>query len=382
VIKLGIAGCRRGRAFVPILHDAGFTLAGAMDPDPDRLNAFAKEAQLDAANCFDRFEPFLECGADAVLLASPMPNHAPQAIAALERGIHVLSEVPAAISFDQCLRLRDAAVQSNAAYMMAENAIHTREAMTVAALARAGTFGEIYYAEGAYLHDVRDSAINPDGSFTWRKQWQFDRRGATYATHALGPPLHWMDDRVVRLSAIGSGSHIDQRFGGDDTAILSCTTNNDRALIVRTDLRSPRPAQTAYYQVQGGKGCYEAAQTRDEPGRIAVDDGGTWKLLAKYEPDSIQNEWNKHRKAVRRSKHGGADFFTLLDFAKACKGEPTLIGVHRALDYTLPGLVSERSIEQGGIPLEVPDPRTNALDQAAESEQSANRFPNWTESVD
>lgn len=33
------------------------------------------------------------------------------------------------------------------------------------------------------------------------------------------------------------------------------------------------------------------------------------------------------------------------------------IDVYRGLDFTLPGLISEQSIAQGGIPLPVPDPR-------------------------
>lgn len=365
MIPLAIAGCRRGRAFLPILKDAGFTLAGAMDPDPERRAAFAKEAGLSPTRCFDRFDALLDCGADAVLLASPMPNHVPQAIHGLECGIHVLSEVTAAVSFDQCVRLRNAASASSATYMMAENAVFSREAMTVAAMVKAGVFGDLYYAEGEYLHDVRTSVVNADGSFTWRKRWQMDRRGATYASHALAPPLLWMDDRVARLSAIGSGSRVDTRFDGDDTCVMTCKTEGGRTLIIRTDLRSPRPARTAYYQLQGTAGCYES-------GRVSVNGGQDWRNLPKFERDFLPAAWRDHHRAARRSKHGGADFFTLHAFADVWRGAPSPVDVYRALDWTLPGLVSELSIEQGGIPLDVPDPRTNALDDLAKLERQSN----------
>jgi hypothetical protein len=36
---------------------------------------------------------------------------------------------------------------------------------------------------------------------------------------------------------------------------------------------------------------------------------------------------------------------------------PPPIDVYRGLDFTLPGLISERLIAQGGVPLPVPDPR-------------------------
>ena len=36
-------------------------------------------------------------------------------------------------------------------------------------------------------------------------------------------------------------------------------------------------------------------------------------------------------------------------------GQPPPIDVYRALDYTVPGLISEQSIAQGGVPLPIPD---------------------------
>ncbi len=364
MIRIAIAGCRRGRAFIPILKDAGFTLVGAMDPHAERLSAFAKSARLSPTDCFDRYQALLDSEPDAVLLASPMPNHAPQAIAALDRGIHVLSEVPAAVSFGQCIRLRDAARASNAGYMMAENAIFTREAMAIDAMAKDGRFGNLYYAEGEYLHDVRSSVVDDAGRFTWRKPWQMDRRGATYATHAIAPPLVWMNDRIARLSAWGSGSHVDERFAGDDTCVMTCATEQGRTIVIRTDLRSPRPARTAHYQLQGTNGCYEAAQTRGGHPHVSVDNCGDWVRLSKLERDYLPACWRDHRGAARRSKHGGADFFTLLAFAEVCRGAPSPVDVDTALDWTLPGLISEVSIARGNTPIPVPNPRTTELDEA------------------
>ncbi len=365
MIRIAIAGCRRGHAFIPILKDAGFTLVGAMDPNPDRLSTFAQSAGLSPTACFDNYEALLSLRPDAVLLASPMPNHTPQAIAALDRGIHVLSEVPAVVSFGQCVRLRDAVRSSKASYMMAENAIYTREAMMIGAMSKAGLFGDLYYAEGEYLHDVRSSVVDDAGQFTWRKRWQMDRRGATYATHAIAPPLVWMNDRVVELSAVGTGSHVDDRFNGDDTCVMTCKTGGGRTFVVRTDLRSPRPARTAYYQLQGTTGCYEAAQSPQGHARVAMNECREWTRLSKFEREYLPKCWRDHRRAIRQSKHGGADFFTLLAFAEVCHGAPSPVDVYTALDWTLPGLISEVSIQRGGQPVQVPSPRTAELDDAA-----------------
>jgi len=48
----------------------------------------------------------------------------------------------------------------------------------------------------------------------------------------------------------------------------------------------------------------------------------------------------------------------LLDFLNAITGRaPCPIGIHEAMDMTLPGLVSQQSIAEGGRWLPVPDSR-------------------------
>ena len=47
--------------------------------------------------------------------------------------------------------------------------------------------------------------------------------------------------------------------------------------------------------------------------------------------------------------HGGGDMLQMMDFVAAIRGgsEPP-IGVHEAMDMTLPGLLSQQSIREGG----------------------------------
>ena len=66
----------------------------------------AAAAGMGARQQYVDYEQMLErSGIDAVLIASPMQLHVPMAIAALERDIHVLSEVPAGVSVDECRAL-------------------------------------------------------------------------------------------------------------------------------------------------------------------------------------------------------------------------------------------------------------------------------------
>ena len=105
----------------------------------------------------------------------------------------------------------------------------------------AGRLGQVYYAEGEYLHDVKALAETTP----WRRHWQMGiqarrtrppyhllskqrhyvmgraktwwclcrsgtrpTQGLTYCTHALGPILRWFrGDRIVRVCCEDGGSH-------------------------------------------------------------------------------------------------------------------------------------------------------------------------------
>lgn len=60
-----------------------------------------------------------------------------------------------------------------------------------------------------------------------------------------------------------------------------------------------------------------------------------------------------------RAGHGGGDYFEVRDFVDSILHDTQPpIDVFTALDFTVPGLVSEESINHGGVPLPVPDFRT------------------------
>ncbi len=68
--------------------------------------------------------------------------------------------------------------------------------------------------------------------------------------------------------------------------------------------------------------------------------------------------WRNPPEAALKAGHGGGDYFEVLDFVNSIvDGTPCPIGIHEAMDMTLPGLVSQASIRQGGAWLDVPDSR-------------------------
>jgi predicted dehydrogenase len=363
MINLGIVGAAgRGGHFRASCQASG---ALAIHAVCDRNEAVLEEARtrVGAREAWADYDEMLKRSeVQAVILGTPMPLHVPQAIAALERGIHVLSEVPAGVSIEECRRLVDAAKRSRAVYMMAENYTYMRSNGIVRELVKAGLFGETYFAEGEYLHELKE--LNE--TTPWRRTWQTGVDGITYGTHSLGPILQWMPgDRVVEVMCAGSGRHHRDPRGAQYENQASCVMLGRMAkgglVKIRVDMLSDRPHAMTNYQLQGTDGCYESSRAWGDPDRIWLRSRSTsqgWTGLEDLAAEFLPERWRLHGDAAAKAGHGGGDFFEILDFADAIQGlRPAPIGIHEAMDMTLPGLVSQASIARNGAWLPVPDSR-------------------------
>jgi predicted dehydrogenase/GNAT superfamily N-acetyltransferase len=366
--RFGIVGAAgRGGRFAAVLHALSATVEAVCDTDETRLEQ--ARAALGAEHAFTDYEQMLEQAAlDAVLVATPMQLHVPMATAALQRDIAVLSEVTAGVSVDECRQLVEAAERSTALYMLAENYCYSKPNTFIAALVGAGLFGEPYYAEGEYLHDV--TALAEDTP--WRRHWQMGVRGVTYCTHSLGPILQWFgDDRVVRVCCDDTGAHrADPRgalYASDSSTMLGKTARG-RLIKIRVDLVSPRPHAMTNYQIQGTQGAYESARAPGEPGHLWLAELGPsdrWHDLDTLMDDPelggrfLPKRWQQPPPAALQAGHGGGDYFVIEDFIRACRRDiPNPIDIHRAMDMTVPGLLSQQSVLEGGRWCDVPDSRT------------------------
>lgn len=356
-LRIGVAGAQRGGGFVAAVRSlAGrASLTAVYDPDPAVAARFAADVGVNTT-C-TTFEQLVD-GVDAVIVASPQQYHTPQAVFALAAGRHVLSEVPAAVSLEQARELLAACRSSAATYMLAENYGYSRPNLIVSAMASQGVFGDVYYGESEYLHEMKSWHTTPVGKPTWRYHWQVGREGHTYPTHSLGPLLNWFDDRLVAVSCVGSGRHTDPEHVISDTVLLLGRTHRGALLRVRLDLLSNRPHLMDFYTLQGTAGAYESGRA-GEPGRIHLHDRtpeNTWEPLEAYAGEFLPA---RYARPLEGSGHWGADSWPMLDFVEAIEtSQRPPIDIYHALDMTLPGLVSESSIAQSGAWLAVPDPRT------------------------
>jgi predicted dehydrogenase len=362
-LKVAFAGARRASSFFKAFQSHPETqiiaLCDAYAPTLHEAGQATGITQL-----YINYEQMLdEARPDIVVVATPMHFHVAHALAALHRDIHVLCEVTAAVSIDECRWLVQACQRSNAVYMMAENYIYRKSCVLITAMVEAGLFGETYYAEGEYLHELSALHHTPDGKPTWRYYWQVGVNGCTYPTHSLGPCLQWIKERPQRISCIGTGVWSDPEHAMEDTVLLLCKTARGKLMRVRVDMLSKRPHAMTNYTLQGTKGAYEGARIPGGQDVVWLEDyckdPNQWVPLAHFEDEFLPGMWRNLPEAALRAGHGGGDYFEVMDFVDAVQGrKPPTVGIHEALDMTLPGLVSQESIRRGGEWLEVPDSRT------------------------
>lgn len=364
IIRIGIVGaCGRGASFKAACDALpGVQVQAVCDINAEELPAAA--ARLGAKEAYTDYDTMLEkADIDAVIIGTPMPLHVPQSIAALRKNRHVLCEVPAGVSVEECRELTLAVRDSKAVYMMAENYVYIRQNVLVRELVRQGLFGTPYYAEGEYIHELK--GLNEITK--WRRRWQTGINGNTYPTHSLGPILQWMPgDRVVAVCCAGSGHHYrDPRgdlYENEDTTITLCRMRSGGLVKLRLDMLSDRPHIMNAYQLQGTDGAYESARAPGEPHRVwfraRCKDMYTWMRLEELEEEFLPTMWKEANETARRAGHGGGDYFEIVDFVDAIRGvRPPPIDIHAAMDMTLPGLISQQSIQQESRWLEVPDSR-------------------------
>jgi predicted dehydrogenase len=372
MIRFGIIGAAgRGNSFVRAIHAHPATeLTALCDLRQEPLQANA--ADLGVEHTFTDASDMVRSGTvDAVVVGTPMQFHAPQAILALDHRVHVLSEVTAAVSVEEARDLVRAARRSEAVYMMAENYTYMKPNVLVKELARHGLFGELYYGEGGYIHELK--AHNE--ATPWRRHWQTGVNGCTYPTHSLGPVLQWFNagadrstdraDRVVAVSAVGTGHHYRDPRGDlyemEDSVTMMCRLQSGGMAQIRVDMLSDRPHNMVHYALQGTDGAYEGSDGHEAAPKVWLrsrHETPTWEPLAALEEEFLPDFWKNPPEAAMQAGHGGGDYWEVQDFVDAIveEREPP-IGIDAAMDMTLPGLVSQESLATGSAWVAVPDPR-------------------------
>ena len=359
MIKVGIVGARGLSGMMGFRDLEGVEVTALCDINQELLDR--ESAKWNIPHTYRVFEDMLMSDIDAVVIATPMQLHVPQAILALRAGKHVMSEVTAGVSIEELYWLVEEVERSGKVYMMAENYIYTPECQQVIAMAKAGLFGETYYGEGEYLHNVVSLIQYPDGSPSWRSWWQLGQRGLFYPTHSLGPVMKWMEgERIDYISAMGSGWHTHPELRQEDTSVALLQTKSGKMIRLRVDCISNRPHQMMNYTLQGTKGVYEAPRivggehmvsfyTGEDPEKM------TWQPLSDYK-EYLPERYRKAADGQLAAGHGGGDYFIVEDFVEAIRGNKApAVDVYEACEWTAVGLLSAISVANRGKTKTMPD---------------------------
>ena len=357
-LKIGIAGARGLSTMMGFNAIEGVQVAALCDLNESLLERESRRFNI--PRTFRVFDDMLETDIDAVVIATPMQCHVPQAIAALEAGKHILSEVTAGVTMDELWWLKEAVEKSGKTYMYAENYAYMPFCQQIREMVRRGLFGEVYYGECEYLHNVRSLMVYPNGKKSWRSYWQLGKRGNFYPTHSLGPMMQWFEgERIRSISTFSAGHHNGLRQ--DDTTVTMCQTATGKLIKLRVDCVSPRPHNMTGYQLQGTKGCFESSRGLGGKNQIWLDcmgedvDHAKWRDLSEL-VEYLPERYRKATEEQNSAGHGGGDFFLVQDFVDAIReNKKPDIDIYQACEWTAVGLLSELSVMNNGKVIDVPD---------------------------
>lgn len=358
-LKIGILGASRGMDFAErMLLDYEYAEVTAVcETYPvlfEKCREFFREHHKDVY-CCDSFDDMLDAGIDAVIIANYANEHAAYVIKALERGVHVYSEVQPVQTLAEACQLCDAVEKSGKVYAYGENYCYFDHNFAMRQQYDSGIIGEAVSLEGTFCNDC---------SPKWhlltrgvRDHWRNYVPSSFYCSHSIGPLFFTTGLRSVRVNGAETPRMPYMAAKGSRTgsgAMLLMELNN--AGIARSSISNGlKHPYIAAYRIIGEKGSIESAD-----GKITVfryDKGFQYDIhtdTPSYSPFLYRPD--KDQGCISNSDLTGFAYFIAKILGDPI-GSRYSIDVYQALDMALPGLLGYRSIISKGMPYEIPDLR-------------------------
>jgi hypothetical protein len=311
---------------------------------------------------------------DLVFTATPWEWHVPVCIAAMKNGKHAATEVPAALTIDECWELVETAEKYQRHCVMMENCCYDRTELMIFNMIRQGIFGELLHAECGYLHDLRELKLSDFYEERWRIKYSIKRNADLYPTHGLGPVAQWMDinrgnqfDYLVSMSCNSRGLNLyaETKFGANspeakqkyalgDVVNTLIRTLKGQTILVTHNTDSPRPYSRRIL-LQGTKGL-----VRKYPEQKIHIEGRSpahrWDNLENYVTEYEHPLWKKMEEQSKGAGHGGMDFIEDYRLVQCLReGKPSDMNVYDAAALCAVTELSERSIARKSRPMDFPD---------------------------
>lgn len=195
VVGIGWAGQQHLKAYSTI---PGVEIHAVAGMEEDLLLSLQTEYAI--PNAFRRWEDMLELqDLDAISVAVPTFLHAPIAVAALDRGLHVLSEKPLARSAEEGRTMVAAARRAGRVLDVAFNHRRRGDIQKLKSIIDHGELGRPYYAKASWL---RRTGIPRLGSWFTNPELSGGGPMADIGVHVLDYALHLLGEpKVVSVSA-------------------------------------------------------------------------------------------------------------------------------------------------------------------------------------
>ncbi len=315
---------------------------------------------------------------DLVYVCTHWDLHTPIAVYAMEHGKHVATEVPAALTIEQCWQLVNTSERTRRHCMQLENCNYDFFELATLNMARHGLFGEIVHAEGAYIHDLRSLIFDEENGYwhMWRLRHNQMYNGNLYPTHGFGPICHIMNihrgDKLEYLVSLASDQfgmtdYAKEKFGEDsdyarrdyargDMNTTLIKTRNGKSIMLQHDVISPRP-YSRIHLLSGTKGFVRKWPV---PG-IALEPNAH-EFMSDEEMEALLEEYEHPitrevgEQARRVGGHGGMDFtmdYRLIHCLR--NGLPLDEDVYDAAEMSSIIELSETSIANQSMPVRIPD---------------------------
>jgi predicted dehydrogenase len=360
---VAIIGLGFGAEFIPIYQrHPGANMYAICQRNAGRLNQIGET--FGVAKRYTRFEQVLaDPDVDFVHINSPIPDHAPMSIAALEAGKHVLCTVPMATTVDECRRIVALVHQTGRKYMMAETVVYSREFLFLKEMYARGDLGKIQYLQASHPQDM-------DG---WPAYWE-RMIPMHYATHVVSPCLGLLNGRAEYVSCFGSGTvRADiQEKSGNRFAVESCHIQVKDSDVVAHIWRFLYDTARQYresFDVYGTKQSFEWALVEGEPHVLHTAKKPEPEIPSRVEvPDyahrlpepirrftrSIQDA--DHLSFIQGAGHGGSHPHLVHEFVSALSEDrDPWPNAATSANWTCVGICAHQSAVSGGASVPLPE---------------------------
>lgn len=357
LVKLGVVGLGRG-FFVAkeAIGYQGFKLTAICDRNPEKVEESLKELEErkhEPVEVYQEFDDMIEkADINAVYIATDAIYHVPYVIKALDKGLHVISEIPAVNSVEEAKELKAAVLRHpELKYMTGENCCYWAFIQTWKKMYDDGKLGQAIYAESEYIHSRDWREMKPEDYP--KEHWRYFNPAIKYLTHNLGPLLYIMDDYCVSVSCMTPDVKYNpyREVNKNSVAIFKTAKGAVIRILITFDTFAGFDHN---FRIMGTRGSVETDQTKP------LRDAHTFARFSDI-PGSIDNKveipvaLQFPGETSNTSGHGGADKTMLLAFIDCILNDTKPpIDVDLGIRMSIPGIIAHESSVQGGTALEIP----------------------------